>query len=151
MSKPRRARFSLEKDHVLYSAYLFTTPMMPSLTGMTLPIRTSMASVPASIRSSLVTTARVLLPDGEKISRTHLVTLGHRWKTPVGETSAGTPTVGVSLPGHFQGLWGCHVRVGCSHSQDDGVWVGDVLKDQLPDLELNILWLISHRNLLEWR
>lgn len=36
---------------------------MPSLTGMTLPINTSMASVPASIRSSLVTTASVLLPE----------------------------------------------------------------------------------------
>lgn len=35
---------------------------MPSLTGMTLPINTSIASVPASIRSSLVTTAKVLLP-----------------------------------------------------------------------------------------
>lgn len=41
---------------------LLTTPMRPSLTGMTLPISTSMASVPASIRSSLVTTASVLLP-----------------------------------------------------------------------------------------
>lgn len=44
---------------------------MPSLTGMTLPINTSMASVPASIRSSLVTTASVLLPE-EKY--THLDT-----------------------------------------------------------------------------
>lgn len=41
---------------------LLTTPMRPSLTGMTRPISTSIASVPASIRSSLVTTASVLLP-----------------------------------------------------------------------------------------
>lgn len=45
------------------SSDLLTTPMRPSLTGMTLPISTSIASVPASIRSSLVTTARVLLPE----------------------------------------------------------------------------------------
>lgn len=43
--------------------YLFTIPIIPSFTGMTLPISTSIASVPASIRSSLVTTARVLLPE----------------------------------------------------------------------------------------
>lgn len=77
MAKSKLTHFSLENDHILFYVYLFTTPIMPSLTGMTLPIRTSMASVPASIKSSLVTTARVLLPEGEKISR-QTVTLGHQ-------------------------------------------------------------------------
>lgn len=45
---------------------LFTTPMMPSLTGITLPMSTSIASVPASMRSSFVITARVLRPTKRK-------------------------------------------------------------------------------------
>lgn len=36
--------------------------MMPNLTGMILPQSTSYASVPRSIKSSLVKTAKVLLP-----------------------------------------------------------------------------------------
>ena len=40
------------------------TPIMPSLTGITRPHKMSMASVPASIKSSLVITAKVLLPSG---------------------------------------------------------------------------------------
>lgn len=43
--------------------------MMPSLTGITLPMSTSIASVPASMRSSFVITARVLRPTKGK---THL-------------------------------------------------------------------------------
>uniref|UniRef100_A0A8W7Q0F7 Uncharacterized protein n=1 Tax=Anopheles coluzzii TaxID=1518534 RepID=A0A8W7Q0F7_ANOCL len=42
----------------------FITPMMPSFTGMTRPHRMSIASVPASIRSSLVSTASVRRPSG---------------------------------------------------------------------------------------
>lgn len=45
---------------------LFTTPMMPSFTGITLPMSTSIASVPASMRSSFVITARVLRPTKRK-------------------------------------------------------------------------------------
>ena len=44
--------------------YLLITPIIPSLTGITLPQRMSMASVPASMRSSLVMTAKVLRPSG---------------------------------------------------------------------------------------
>lgn len=144
-----KTHFSHENEGIVHVVYLFTTPIIPSLTGMTLPIRTSMASVPASIRSSLVTTARVLLPDGgEHIQNT----TGHTQSlvdTQAEETPAGSPTINVSLSRYFQGLRGCHVCVGCSHSQDDGIWVGDVLKDQLPDLDLDIFGLISHWNLLE--
>lgn len=43
--------------------------MMPSLTGMTWPHRTSIASVPASIKSSLVTTASVRRPVHQKIAQ----------------------------------------------------------------------------------
>lgn len=39
-----------------------TTPIIPSLTGMTRPRRTSRASVPASIRSSLLMTSSVRRP-----------------------------------------------------------------------------------------
>lgn len=38
-------------------------------------------------------------------------------------------TVRVDLPGHLKGLRGGHVCVGRSDSQDDGVWVRDVLQD----------------------
>lgn len=87
--KRRRTHCSLKKEYMLYDVYLFTTPIMPSLMGMTLPIRTSMASVPASIRSSLVTTARVLLPGARKCAKTDLVSLDHQQETQVGETSSG--------------------------------------------------------------
>lgn len=40
--------------------------MMPSFTGITLPMSTSIASVPASMRSSFVITARVLRPTRRK-------------------------------------------------------------------------------------
>ena len=46
----------------------FTTPIIPSLTGMTFPVRRSTASVPSSMMSSFVQTASVLLPFGS-ISR----------------------------------------------------------------------------------
>ena len=47
----------------LMSAWLLlTTPIIPSLTGITRPHNTSMASVPWSIKSSLVITAKVLRP-----------------------------------------------------------------------------------------
>ncbi len=55
--------------------YLLTTPISPSLTGMTLPMRTSIASVPASIRSSLVTTASVLRPNSRKENNLNAVSL----------------------------------------------------------------------------
>ena len=44
----------------------FTTPMMPSFTGITRPHRTSYASVPRSIRSSLVNTANVRRPTDDR-------------------------------------------------------------------------------------
>ena len=47
------------------TVYLFMTPMIPNLTGMTLPHKMSMASVPASMRSSFVTTASVRRPSGQ--------------------------------------------------------------------------------------
>lgn len=57
-------------------------------------------------------------------------------------------TINVNLPGHFQGLRCGHVCVGSCHCQNDGVWVGDVLEDQLSDLDLYIFGLISHWNLI---
>lgn len=78
------------------SAYLLTTPMRPSLTGMTRPISTSMASVPASIRSSLVTTASVLLPAETEVLDERTVNDGSHFSfslslsLPSGSTSRAT-------------------------------------------------------------
>ncbi len=42
-------------------------PIMPNLTGITRPHRTSYASVPRSIKSSFVKTAKVRLPINQRI------------------------------------------------------------------------------------
>lgn len=60
-------------------------------------------------------------------------------------------TVGINLPSYFEGFRRRHVRVGSSHSQDDGVRVGDVLQDQISDLDLNVFGLVSNRNLIQRR
>ena len=77
--------------------YRLTTPIMPSLTGMTLPISTSIASVPASIKSSFVTTANVLLPKNKqnrcKIMKNLNTTKMFKYKwdgLPSGSTSRAT-------------------------------------------------------------
>ena len=73
--------------------------MRPSLTGMTRPISTSIASVPASIRSSLVTTASVLLPGEAQSFKSASKGLFKTWKKnliiqmfslPSGSTSRAT-------------------------------------------------------------
>lgn len=101
--------------------------MSPSLTGMTRPISTSIASVPASIRSSLVTTASVLLP-GEaqsfKSASKGIIKLEKK-----SDYQNVFLTIGVDLPGHLEGLRGGHVCVGRRDRQDDAVGVGDVLQD----------------------
>lgn len=56
---------SMRTLRLLMSAWLrFTTPMMPSLTGITSPLSMSIASVPWSMRSSLVSTQMVRAPSG---------------------------------------------------------------------------------------
>lgn len=54
-------------SEIIYSIQLLYSPMIPNLTGITLPHKTSIASVPASIRSNLVTTANVLRPSGSTL------------------------------------------------------------------------------------
>lgn len=54
-----------------------------------------------------------------------------------------TLTIGVDLAGHLEGLRGGHVRVGRRHCQDDAVGVGDVLQDQVSDLDLDVLGLVT--------
>ena len=61
------------KDHYVTTFLLlmsscdrFFTPMIPSLTGITLPSKASRASVPLSIKSNLVKTAKVLNPEYEQ-------------------------------------------------------------------------------------
>ena len=54
--------------HKFIISNLLTTPIIPSLTGITRPRRTSSASVPASMRSSLLTTSSVRRPDRHKQS-----------------------------------------------------------------------------------
>jgi len=56
-------------------------------------------------------------------------------------------TVGVDLARDLEGLRGGHVGVGGRHRQDDAVGVGDVLEDQLADLQLDVLRLVAHRHL----
>lgn len=56
-------------------------------------------------------------------------------------------TVWVDLAGHLQGLRGGHVRVGGSDGQDDAVGVGDVLQDEISDLNLDVLRLIADGHL----
>lgn len=54
---------TLDTFWLLMSAWLrLTTPIIPNLTGMTRPHKTSIASVPWSIKSSFVTTAKVRRP-----------------------------------------------------------------------------------------
>lgn len=125
---------------------------------MTLPINTSMASVPASIKSSFVTTASVLLPKqkrhlssnehGDKECKTHDYKNGNKAK----ETKTRRVfTIRVDFTGHLESLRGCHVCVGSSHSQDDRVGVGDEFYNQLPDLNFYVFGLISHRYLFKNR
>lgn len=52
-------------------------------------------------------------------------------------------TIGVDLAGHLQGLRGGHVRVGRRDRQDDAVGVGDVLQDQVSDLDLDVFGLVT--------
>ena len=107
---------------ILVHRYLLTTPIMPNLTGMTLPINMSIASVPASIRSSLVTTASVLLPEHkdihaclkkhccdkegkEHITRGNKTTI--KWSKSQNQRQKKTTrpfTISVNLTGHFKGL-----------------------------------------------
>lgn len=53
----------------------------------------------------------------------------------------------VDFAGHLEGLGGGHVSVGGRHGQNDGVGVGDVLHDQLSDLELDVVGLVTHWDL----
>ena len=39
----------------------------------------------------------------------------------------------------------CQVRVGGRHRQNDRVRLGDVLEQHIPDLPLNVLWLVTYR------
>lgn len=59
------------------------------------------------------------------------------------------PTVGVDLAGHLEGLGRGHVCVGGGDGQDDGVGVGDVLQDELLDLDLNVFGLVTYWHLKE--
>lgn len=56
-------------------------------------------------------------------------------------------TVWVDLAGHLQGLRRGHVRVGRGDGQDDAVWVGDVLQDEISYLNLDVLRLIANGHL----
>ena len=108
------------------------TPMIPSLTGMTRPQRMSMASVPASIRSSWRNFVRKIFNCTD-----HL-----------GDDGQGAPAVRVDFSGELEGFRGGHVSVSRAHSQDNRVRVGDVFQDELPDLFLDVLGLVSHSNLI---
>ena len=60
-------------------------------------------------------------------------------------------TFGVDVASHLEGLGGSHVRVGGRHGQDDGVGVGDVLQDEVSDLELDVVGLVAHGDLRKQR
>lgn len=98
-----------------------------------------MASVPASIRSNLVTTASVLLP-AEAHYRRETLGISAPRHLPFF-------TIWVDLAGHLQGLRRGHVRVGRRDGQDDAVGVGDVLQDEISYLDLDVLRLIADRDL----
>ncbi|KAG5830427.1 hypothetical protein ANANG_G00310500, partial [Anguilla anguilla] len=65
----------------------------------------------------------------------------------LGDHGQGALTVGVHFPGQLERLGGGHVGVGGRDGQDDAVGVADVFQDELPDLDLDVFGLVSHRNL----
>lgn len=57
------------------------------------------------------------------------------------------PTIWIDLTSQFQCIRGGQVRVGRGHCEDEGVWIGDKGQDHLLHLSLDVLWLVSNRNL----
>lgn len=57
------------------------------------------------------------------------------------------PTIWINLTCQFQRIRGGQVRVGRGNCKDEGVWIGDEGQDHLLHLGLNVLWLVSYRNL----
>ncbi len=122
---------------------------MPSLTGMIRPSSTSRASVPASIKSSLLTTSSVLRPE-----RTQpMNTLPSHSAAQCVITTSGIPcmslTIWVHLSCQFKRIRCGEVRVCGRDTQDEGVGVGDVGHNHLLDLSLDIFRLVTNRDLLE--
>lgn len=57
------------------------------------------------------------------------------------------PTIWINLTSQFQSIRGGQVRVGRGHCEDEGVWIGNEGQDHLLYLCLNVLWLVTNRNL----
>mmetsp|Transcript_15375 Transcript_15375/g.51632 ORF Transcript_15375/g.51632 Transcript_15375/m.51632 type:complete len:260 (+) Transcript_15375:1356-2135(+) len=64
----------------------------------------------------------------------------------LGEDADSSAARGVDGLGELDGLRGGDVGVSGSDGEDDGVGVGDVLQDQVPNLHLDVLGLIADRN-----
>ena len=60
-------------------------------------------------------------------------------------------SIGIHVLGQFQTLRCRHVRVGRRHCEDDGIWVLDELDQEVLDLCLNIIRLVSHWHLCDAR
>lgn len=121
----------------------------------------SLASVPSSIRSSLVITPMVLRP-AHKFDITHI----HMWKTMEavwklgsgpgprpggggagGALAGGGLTLGVHLLSNLQGVGVSKVRVSRGHRQQETVVFGHKLHQHLSDLVLDVRRLVAYRHL----
>jgi hypothetical protein len=66
------------------------------------------------------------------------------------DTNGATP-LWIDFPRQFQTIRVCEICVTGCDGENDGIWFGDVLENHISDLSLNILWLISNRDLCEPR
>lgn len=128
---------------------LLTTPIMPSLMGMTRPSSTSRASVPASIKSSLLTTSSVLRPERTQVMNTLLSHSAVQCVIMISGILCMLLTIGIHLSCQFKGIRCGEVRVCRRNTQDEGVGVGDVWQNHLLDLSLDIFRLVTDRDLLK--
>ena len=56
-------------------------------------------------------------------------------------------TFGVDFFGEFHSFRGREVDIRRSDSENDGIWIGNVMHDQISNLMFDVHWLIVDRNL----
>mmetsp|Transcript_104868 Transcript_104868/g.338158 ORF Transcript_104868/g.338158 Transcript_104868/m.338158 type:complete len:246 (+) Transcript_104868:298-1035(+) len=56
----------------------------------------------------------------------------------------GALAVWIDLPGQRECVGSCQVGIAGHDRQDKAPWAGDVLQHELPELQLDVLWLVAH-------